>query len=277
MSVFFDGDHFWLPPLATPVAAPIVCPPVVHTTVAAWARTHLNFHADPVQAEILNTCTHRLAVCCSRQWGKSTVAAIKALHLAWHQPAAFIVFASRSFEQSAELLRHFRLYATRLTGEPCQTEPGRRGALQLPNQSRILALPQSPETVRSLSAPDVIVIDDAAFVSDEMHHALSPMLAVSNGQLWLLSSPNSPAGEFHRVWHAKGDDWRRFSVSADNCARISPAFLERERQAKGEDVFNREYMCQFNAGRQPGIGQNHINDAFRGEYPAVSLPTVTNE
>jgi hypothetical protein len=275
MSVYFDGDHFWLPPLpAAPTHTPKVCPAA---PVSDWARAELNFHADPVQAELLNAPAHRLAVCCTRQWGKSTVAAIKALHLAWSRPGAFILFAAPTFEQSVELLRLFRRFASLLTGEPCQPEPGRRGALTLANGSRVLALPHAPDSVRSLAAPDLIVIDDAAFVSDDMHHALTPTLAVSDGQLWLLSTPNGLTGEFHRVWHSAATDWRRFSVTAGNCPRIGQAFLQRERLVKGAPVFNREYMCDFNAAETTGISPETIAAAFRGAYPAANHPTIISQ
>ncbi|MFN0101569.1 MAG: terminase large subunit domain-containing protein [Bryobacteraceae bacterium] len=289
MSYYLDPNQLWLAPLLR--ATPELRPETSSMPVDLWARTYLNFHADPVQAQILNSNTHRLAVCCCRQWGKSTVAAVKALHLAWCKPDALVLLASPSFDQSAGLLRTFRLFASRLIGEPCKGEPGRKGSILLPNQSRIVALPQSPSTVRGHAAPDLIVIDDAAFVTDETHNALSPMLAVSNGQLWLLSSPNSQSGEFNKVWHSKAqrpvaappsprpqgavahDDpgWHRFSVTADQCPRISRDFLRRERLAKGDAIFRQEYMCEFVSHAKQAIDQRWIDEAFRGDLPGMEF------
>lgn len=240
--------------------------------VATWAAQALGFQADPIQTEILNTHSPRLILCCTRQWGKSSVAAVKALHLAAAKPGAFVLIASASFKQSAELLRVIRRHAEKLLGARCKGDGVNRGAIVLPNESRILALPQSPDTVRCFSAVDVIIIDEAAFVETAMHDALSPMLATTNGQLWLLSSANTTTGEFYKIWRGNGPEWRRFKVTAPECPRISPEFLAAERAAKGEAVFNREYMCDFTAIATVGVPENVVDDAFRGDVPAVTLP-----
>ena len=263
--------HTPTPPLPSPARALKQAPPD-GIPVATWAAQALGFQPDPIQTEILNTHSPRLILCCTRQWGKSSVAAVKALHLAAAKPGAFILIASASFKQSAELLRVIRRHAEKLLGARCKGDGINRGAIVLPNESRILALPQSPDTVRCFSAVDVIIIDEAAFVETEMHDALSPMLATTNGQLWLLSSANTTTGEFYKIWRGNGPEWRRFKVTAPECPRISPEFLAAERAAKGEAVFNREYMCDFTAIATVGVPESVVDDAFRGDVPAVTLP-----
>ena len=54
--------------------------------VSEWARSVLGFEADEGQAEVLDCEAKHLLLCCSRQWGKSTVAAVKALHVAVTRP-----------------------------------------------------------------------------------------------------------------------------------------------------------------------------------------------
>lgn len=44
-----------------------------------WAQSELHFSPDVVQAAILRSTARRLILCCTRQFGKSTVTAIKAL------------------------------------------------------------------------------------------------------------------------------------------------------------------------------------------------------
>jgi hypothetical protein len=259
------------PPNPTPARALKQAPPD-GMPVATWAAQALGFQADPIQTEILNTHSPRLILCCTRQWGKSSVAAVKALHLAAAKPGTFILIASASFKQSAELLRVIRRHAEKLLGARCKGDGINRGAIVLPNESRILALPQSPDTVRCFSAVDVIIIDEAAFVETAMHDALSPMLATTNGQLWLLSSANTTTGEFYKIWRGNGPEWRRFKVTAPECPRISPEFLAAERAAKGEAVFNREYLCDFTAIATVGVPESVVDDAFRGDVPAVTLP-----
>ena len=44
----------------------------------ACARSVLDFHPDPIQSNLLTTTASRCILNCTRQWGKSTINAIKA-------------------------------------------------------------------------------------------------------------------------------------------------------------------------------------------------------
>ena len=98
-------------------------------------------------------------------------------------------------------------------------------------------------TVRGFSAVSMLVIDEASRVEDSMYEALFPCLGTVNGDAILLSTPMGKRGEFHRVM-TEGERWLRHTGPVTECARISPAFLERER-ARGETYFRREYLCEF--------------------------------
>jgi hypothetical protein len=50
---------------------------------AVWAEERLGFRADEVQKDLLARGGHRLILNCTRQWGKSTVTAAKAVHTAY--------------------------------------------------------------------------------------------------------------------------------------------------------------------------------------------------
>ena len=87
--------------------------------------------------------------------------------------------------------------------------------------------------------------DEASRVSDSMYKALRPMLAVTDGDLWLMSTPNGKQGFFHEVWEHGGADWLRLSVPATECDRIGKEFLEEERRELGALWFRQEYLCEF--------------------------------
>jgi hypothetical protein len=71
----------------------------------AFVRNRLGFEPDPPQIEVLQ-CTHKQGILnCSRQWGKSTVTAAKAVHRAYTQPGSEILVAAYCQRQSAEFLR----------------------------------------------------------------------------------------------------------------------------------------------------------------------------
>ena len=72
---------------------------------AGWARTALGFHPDALQARVLETHAKRGILNCSRQWGKSTVTAVKAVHQACHQAGSLTLVVSPSSRQSGEFIR----------------------------------------------------------------------------------------------------------------------------------------------------------------------------
>jgi hypothetical protein len=98
--------------------------------------------------------------------------------------------------------------------------------------------------VRGFSGVDLLVVDEAAWVEDNLYRALRPMLAVSGGRLVALSTPFGKRGWFHSAWHS-AEDWDRIKVTAKDCPRISPKFLAEERASLGDWAFRQEYDCEF--------------------------------
>jgi hypothetical protein len=54
--------------------------------------------------------------------------------------------------------------------------------------------------LRGFSAVSLLIIDEASRVEDSVYKALRPMLAVGNGDLWLLSTPFGKRGFFYENW-----------------------------------------------------------------------------
>jgi hypothetical protein len=65
----------------------------------AFARDRLGFNPDPRQALVLASRAKQIILNCTRQWGKSTVTAARAVFTAWHEPESLILVLSpaRSF------------------------------------------------------------------------------------------------------------------------------------------------------------------------------------
>jgi hypothetical protein len=218
-----------------------------HTSPGAavdFARTRLNFYPDPRQAEVLASGAKRGMLNCTRQWGKSTVTAIKALHHAYTAPKSLVIVASPSERQSAEFIRKTAELIRRLNLRP-RGDGKNAASLLLPNESRIVGLPGREGTIRGFSAVSLLVIDEAARVHEDVYKALRPMLAVADGALWMLSTPNGKQGFFYDNWHSEDQQWQRFQVPATECLRIPPQFLEEERRHLGEITFQQEYLCTF--------------------------------
>jgi hypothetical protein len=67
------------------------------------------------------------------------------------------------------------------------------------NGSRIISLPGDEATVRTYSNVQLIVIDEASRVPDDLYYSVRPMLATSNGRLVCLSTPRGKRGFFGMV------------------------------------------------------------------------------
>ena len=127
---------------------------------SAWAKTLLNFEPSPKQAEVLDAEAKYLILCCNRQWGKTTTIAIKALHRAVHIPGQSIVIISRTEVQAGILIEKATAFAIGL-GLKTRRVLGQTFSLQLPNGSRIVAVPHTQDTSLGRTA-NVLIVDEAA-------------------------------------------------------------------------------------------------------------------
>ncbi len=223
--------------------------PEVSDVLAFAAR--MGLAADAQQGVVLRSTARRGILNCSRQWGKSTVAAAKAVHRAYMRAGCTVLVASPSSRQSAEFLRKASALVRRL-GVRVRGDGDNALSLLFPNGSRIVGLPGTEATVRGFSAVSMILIDEAARVSDEMYQSLRPMLAVGDGDLWLMSTPCGQRGFFYETWRGTDPDWLRVSVRATECPRIRAEFLAEERMAQTADFFAQEYLCEF-TGRDDAV------------------------
>jgi hypothetical protein len=226
---------------ASPVQAEVLSGDIVW-----FAREVLGFQPDSRQEALLRCDAKQGILNCCRQWGKSTVAAIKAVHRAHTVAKSLVVVACPTERQSAEFVMKARAFVDKL-GLRVRGDGHNRASLRLPNGSRIVGLPGKEANIRGLSAVNLLIIDEASRVPDELYKALRPMLTVANGDLWLLSTPWGKQGFFHENWEHGGEAWARFKVPATECLRIPADRLEMERAQLGDAWFRQEYLCEFTA------------------------------
>jgi hypothetical protein len=208
----------------------------------------IGMDCDPWQAEVLRNPHQRELLVVARQGGKSSTASVAAVHAALFDPGALILIAAPSQRQSQELFRTMStLYSA--MGSPVPAETLNTLSITLENRSRIVALPADPVTTRGFSACRLLVVDEAAFVSDEMMASVRPMLSVSHGRMLAMGTPYGRRGWFYEA--SKSHEWRVTTVTAAENPRIAAGFLAAERVALGEMRYRREYECEFTdlAGR----------------------------
>jgi hypothetical protein len=228
---------------------------VPSTTLAADLRLALDRTAfagklgitpDRWQEDLLRSTSDRVLLNCSRQSGKSTMAAILALHQALYQRQSLVLVLAPALRQSQELFSKLSEFYSTL-GEPMKKYGERRLSLELTNGSRIVSLPGKEQTVRGYSGASLLILDEAARIPDELYLSTRPMLAVSGGRLLMLSTPFGRRVVFYEAWIAGEENaaWERYEVPAADCPRIATSFLEEELRALGPWWYAQEYENKF--------------------------------
>ncbi len=226
-----------------------------------FARVRLRFTPDERQAAVLDSSAARGILNCTRQWGKSTVLAAKAVHRVWTRPGALVLVASPGKRQSRMFLRKAAEFLARL-GVRRRGDGDNEASLWLPNGSRIVGLPGTEATVRGFSAASMALIDEAAMVKDDLYVALQPMLAVSGGELWLMSTPRGCSGFFYDAWHEE-TEWEKHTATALDAPWIRREVLEAHRRSMPAWRFRQEYFCEFAQNDDAAFDRDMVIRAIR--------------
>ena len=216
--------------------------PPIEFDPALWMRHELGITPRKWQEDFLLVPRGQdVLVLTARQVGKTTVAACAMAHTAVFKPGSLSVVACPAQRQSAELLRKVRgmVFKTgaKLTSDNVY-------GLELANGSRVLALPGSEDSIRGLTVDGWIVVDEAAYVVDDMIAALRPMRAQRpEARFVMLSTANTRTDPFWSAWETGGQSWERIRVTVDvDPTLYSQDYLDQERRALGEDRYKREFL-----------------------------------
>jgi hypothetical protein len=233
---------------------------------------------DPWQGAAVASTAPRALWNCSRQSGKSTVAALLALFTALAEPGSLVLLVAPAERQAAELLRTVQ-DQYRALGHVVPTESETVLRLELQGGSRVIALPGKEQSIRGYSAVRLLIIDEAARVPDDLYFAVRPMLAVSGGRVIALSTPFGKRGWWYEAWEAAHQPWERVEVRADQCPRIAPAFLAEERQALGSAMYAQEYECVFLSAAAAAFDWESVERAVSVDVaplwgPSAAAPTA---
>jgi len=221
---------------------------------------------DKYQRQILEYKGSRLILNCTRQWGKSLTVAGKAYRLAKYNSGFLALILCPSLRQSTEIFRKI-LHMSAEDKTALKKIEDSKQYVTMANGSRIISLPDKEGTIRTYSGVDLIIIDEASKVSEELFYAVLPMLAVSGGALYLMSSPYGKRGFFHREWTNGDAEWQRYQITArrdvlsrellqglspppldavsDECMRIPEKHLIEVIHKMPLQWFLQEYYCEF--------------------------------
>jgi tRNA(Met) C34 N-acetyltransferase TmcA len=130
------------------------------------------YKLDKWQAELMRSVSRRVLMLCSRQCGKTTTAGFMGLHKAVYSPGSLVLIVSPSQRQSGEMLRSIMANYRKLTDVPAiKDESVLR--VEFKNGSRLIALHGEERTLRGYAGANLIILDEAARVPDELISALT--------------------------------------------------------------------------------------------------------
>jgi hypothetical protein len=229
---------------------------------------------DEWQQKLLRSDSSRILLNCCRQSGKSTMAALLALHRALYDEKAaksLSLILSPTLRQSSELFQKV-MHSYAALGRPIPTKVEQRSQVEFANGARIISLPGGDTgKVRGYSA-DLLVVDEAARVEDRLYHDIRPMLAVTGGSLIMLSTPRGRMGTFYEEWHY-GEGWEKYQVTADEIDRISLAFLAEEKATLPPNIFRQEYYGEFLEAEDQFFSEEDIASIFDEDLEPYHTPS----
>lgn len=244
-TLFSTHAHAWsrlLPATCLPpkTATPDLCPNT--QTVSQWAKSALKFEPEPKQIQVLDHDSHRLLLCCPRQWGKSTLIAIKALHYALTNPGSEILVLSDSEDHAAIIVEKFKLYAAILKIRGPRAH-GKQFSIVLPNGSKLFAVAHNAKSGVGYTA-HIVIIDEAAMVDDEVIGYVWRTLSRTDGKLWMLSTPRGQTGMFAAMWHDLELPWFRVKATLEDAKYLNPTFVQ-EQKKLFPATFRQDFHCEF--------------------------------
>src|SRR5712692_6514606 len=173
--------------------------PLIYGDVVEFCLVYLHYKPYAYQEKFLRDTNQFVLARWSRQSGKSHTIAALCLYLVLSQSFRRVVILAPSLRQSRRMIAKVSLFLSKmdrdfLAGRPFKTR------LEFMNGSSIEALPNSPETVRGLTA-DMVLVDEISFVlnDEDLYDAVVYMLGTTNGRFIAASTPGSRDSLFYKM------------------------------------------------------------------------------
>ena len=214
-----------------------------------------NYYPDPWQQDLIEGNYKRFILNCSRQSGKTHTTGAIGAFMALGRPGSLTLVISGQMDRQGRNAFLRVIHPIRLT--KLRMAEDTRYTATLETGSHIAVLAADADTVRSYSAPDMIIVDEASRVPEDVFQAIEPMMSTNPDCIYaLMSTPNGKQGTFYNTWVSNNDDniydwqgindgWHRVQVSWRDCPRISEEWVEGQRVRWGGRYVAQEYECQF--------------------------------
>jgi len=208
------------------------------------------FTPTDYQARLLRDQSKRIVVKWSRQAGKTTTIALRAIWFAATHPRSLTLIVAPSLRQSMIMSDRIHDFLGSLPDyqQKQLIKKLQRTVITFRNGSRIIALPNSPQLLRGYTANQVICDESAFFKDDELvfYSVLYPMLATTDGVLIASSTPWSTDNVFYRM--CNDPQFSKHFITCEDVVKaglIKPEFIEEMKAQLPFERFQREFMAEF--------------------------------
>jgi len=200
---------------------------------------------DPWQEEVMRT-KGNICLRSGRQVGKSTVIGKKAGEYASKNLNKLIMVISKTERQAGLLFSKILFNIDRkdiAKGRGIGLNPTKHKII-LKNGSTIHSLPCGDTGYGIMGFTiDLLIADEAAFIPEEVWNSIIPALAITRGEVWLLSTPFVKEGYYYKCF--SDSSFTAFHTSSEDCPRKDQAFLDRQKAKLTRAQYAQMYLGQF--------------------------------
>ncbi len=187
---------------------------------------------------------------CGRQTGKSTSVSITAGETALNNSNKTVLIVAKTERQALLLFEktHEYLYQTAKDQIKHGKDKPTKHELRLKNGSKIMAHPTGDTGygIRGY-AIDLLIADEAAFISEEVWTSIKPMIATrvkAGARIIVLGTPHGRTGYFYDCWQDT-ENFERFSINSEKCERVDQKWLAGEKKRMTQLQYAQEYLADF--------------------------------
>ena len=233
---------------------------------------------DQWQEEVIKT-KGNICLRSGRQVGKSTVIGVKAAKYALENNDKLIMVISKT-ERQANLLfskiifNIVQIDKTQIArGKGIGMNPTKHKII-LKNGSVIHCLPAGDTGFGIMGFTiDLLIADEAAFIPEEVWNSVIPALAITRGEIWLLSTPFVKEGYYYHCFQDSA--FTSFHTSSEDCPRKDQVFLDRQKEVLTKAQYAQMYLGQFVDELRQFFPDDLIRKCCSRKRPKIILPNKT--
>ena len=205
----------------------------------------MTIQLDKWQQQVLDT-KGNICLRSGRQVGKSTVIAIKTAKYALENPGKLIMVISKTERQAGLLFSKIRFNIHQINKTLIKKGKDRptKHKISLKNESVIHCLPAGDTGYGIMGFTiDLLIADEAAFIPEEVWNSIIPALAITRGDIWLLSTPFVKEGYYFECF--SDSSFTSFHTSSEDCPRRDDEFLAHKKATITKAQYSQMYLGEF--------------------------------